>query len=116
MSCIRTSLEPRHYVVIRRKEINDLTFPFITPLKTQNNIYHPAVCFYFIEIVKQRKNIGRGGKRKINVSSTEIFIMIQQVINNPLHPVRTCLPNEYHSIVLSAAPAIQALLYHEHIL
>ena len=51
VSCIRTSLETSHYVVVRCEHIYDLSFTFITPLETQQDIYftcvHLLLCEFF---------------------------------------------------------------------
>ena len=39
MSCIRTSLESCYNIVIRRQDIDNLTFPLITPLESEDDIY-----------------------------------------------------------------------------
>ena len=50
MSCIRTTLKTSYYIITRCQHIDHLTFTFIAPLQTQQDIYstfvHIIYCFF----------------------------------------------------------------------
>ena len=45
MSCIRTTLKASYHIILRGQHVNHLTFTFIAPLKTQQDIYFTCVHF-----------------------------------------------------------------------
>ena len=45
MACVRTALETSYDIILRGQHVNHLTFTFIAPLKTQQDIYFTCVHF-----------------------------------------------------------------------
>jgi hypothetical protein len=50
MASIRPSLEPRDYVIVFGKKVNDFPFSLIAPLQAQNYIYHNSHLSYSSQV------------------------------------------------------------------